>query len=190
MSITPRFLEEIKARVSVSEIVGRSVKLIRAGREFKACCPFHHEKSPSFTVNDDKQFYHCFGCGANGDVISFLQDNQNMQFREAVEMLAAQAGLQMPVSTPEEVARSKKAKSLYELMDAVTAYFQAQMVEGRNADVLAYVRGRGLDEKTCAEFRVGYAPDDGQALRKAMLALGFSDKDMICLLYTSPSPRD
>ena len=93
MTIPPRFLDELRSRLTLSEIIGQKVSLTRAGREFKACCPFHNEKTASFTVNDDKQFYHCFGCGAHGSVIDFAMQMENLSFIESVEALAAQAGV-------------------------------------------------------------------------------------------------
>ncbi|MDB2682994.1 DNA primase, partial [Alphaproteobacteria bacterium] len=189
MSIPPKFLDEIRSRVTVSEIVGRTVKLIKAGREHKGCCPFHHEKTPSFTVSDDKQFYHCFGCGAHGDVINFLQQNNNLSFIEAVEMLATQAGLQVPKSTPQEVEKAKKAKDLYDLMDAATKFFQTQLHSPQNQDVLDYVVKRGLGTTEQQNFHIGYAPQDRQALRKHLITLGYSDKDMIEAGVTKPSSK-
>ena len=96
-------LTEVRDRLTLSEVIGRRIKITRAGREFKACCPFHHEKSPSFYINDDKQFYHCFGCGAHGDVIGFVMQNDNRSFIEAVEILALEAGLEMPKASPQAV---------------------------------------------------------------------------------------
>src|SRR3546814_3401726 len=100
MTISPAFLDELRNRVALSGVVGRAVKLVRAGREWKACCPFHNEKTPSFYVNADKGFYHCFGCGAPGDVIRFLTDHAGLAFRAAVERLAVEAGLEMPQERP------------------------------------------------------------------------------------------
>src|SRR5271154_5762692 len=122
MSFPPSFLEELRGRLPVSEIVGKRIKLTRAGREYKACCPFHNEKSPSFYVNDDKQFYHCFGCGAHGDVIGFTMRHDRLSFPEAVESLAAQAGLQVPRDTPIEREKFDAEKRLYQLLDRVTAW--------------------------------------------------------------------
>jgi len=110
-TITPRFKEELRARITLSDLIGRSVRLTRAGREFKGCCPFHNEKTPSFYVNDDKQFYHCFGCGAHGDVIGFTMQQGNLSFIEAVEQLANEAGLPMPKPTPQEAQKAKEEKS-------------------------------------------------------------------------------
>lgn len=179
MSIPPRFLDEIRSRLTLSEIIGRRTTVQRAGREFKACCPFHKEKTPSFTINDDKQFYHCFGCGAHGDVIGFVMQHDNLSFIDAVEMLSAEAGLDMPKPDPEAVKQAQKAKGLHELMDETTAWMQAQLEDPKNKDVLEYVDSRGLNEDIRAQFRVGYAPADGQALRKALKDRGFADAQMI-----------
>src|SRR5918993_5674963 len=102
MSLSTAFLDELRARTLLSAIIAPSVKLIRAGREWKACCPFHNEKTPSFTVNDDKAFFHCFGCGAHGDVIGFVMRAEGLSFPEAVERCAQEAGLPVPASSPEE----------------------------------------------------------------------------------------
>ena len=118
MSISPRFLDDIRSRLMLSEVIGRRTKVTRAGREYKACCPFHKEKTPSFTINDQKQFYHCFGCGAHGDVIGFTMQHDNLSFVEAVETLAAQAGLQMPKPDPAFVEKEKKSKDLYAVVES------------------------------------------------------------------------
>ena len=108
MSISPRFLDELRNRLTLSEMIGRRISVQRAGREFKACCPFHNEKTPSFTINDDKQFYHCFGCGAHGDVIGFVMAHDNVSFIDAVETLCAEAGMQMPKPDPMAVEKAEK----------------------------------------------------------------------------------
>ena len=115
VSFTPRFLDEIRARVVLSELIGKKVRVTRAGREFKACCPFHKENTPSFTINDDKGFYHCFGCGAHGDVIGWTMEYENRSFPEAIEQLAAQAGLEMPRQNPQDIQKAKEQKNLYQL---------------------------------------------------------------------------
>ena len=180
MSIPPRFLDELRNRITLSDIIGRSVKLTRAGREFKGCCPFHNEKTPSFYVNDDKQFYHCFGCGAHGDVISFITDQSNMTFPEAVEMLAAEAGMQVPKQSPQEIQKAKVQKDLYSLMEEATGFFQQHLAQEQEGQVsLNYLRERGMNEDSMARFKVGYAPADGQALRKYLAVRGYSDAQMI-----------
>src|SRR3984957_20353138 len=122
MSFPPAFLEEIRSRLPLSEVAGKRIKLTRAGREFKGCCPFHNEKTPSFYVNDDKQFFHCFGCGAHGDVIGFTMRHERLSFPEAVENLAAQAGLQVPRDTPIDRERFDQDKRLIQLLDRTTAW--------------------------------------------------------------------
>ena len=179
MSISPRFLDEVRSRLTVSEIIGQRIKVVRSGRESKACCPFHHEKTPSFTINDEKQFYHCFGCGAHGDIIHFIMQYDNLSFVDAVELLAAQAGLSVPKPTPQEAKKAQKQRDLYALMDEATRFFQGVLQDTRNKEAMAYLLDRGLSRQTIEEFRLGFAPEDGQALRHALRAQDFSDKDMI-----------
>ena len=179
MSIPPRFLDELRSRLTLSDIIGRTVRLTRAGREFKGCCPFHNEKTPSFTVNDDKQFYHCFGCGAHGDVIGFTMEANNYSFIEALEMLAGEAGMQVPQQSPQQIAQAKEEKSLYSLMDDATRWMEDQLRLPANKDAYRYILERGNDDELLRNFRVGYAPHDGQAIRKAMQALDYTDSQMI-----------
>lgn len=179
MSLSPRFLDELRSRVTLSDIVGQSVRLTRAGREYKGCCPFHKEKTPSFTVNNDKQFYHCFGCGAHGDAIGFLMQDKGQSFIEAVENLAARAGIEVPKATPQERQKEEKRKDLHQLMDAATAFMQDQLESPENRDVMTYMTGRSFSTDILSAFRVGYAPADGQAIRKYLKAEGFDDAQMI-----------
>ncbi len=179
MTITPRFMDELRTRLTLSDIIGRKVRLTRAGREFKGCCPFHTEKTPSFYVNDDKQFYHCFGCGAHGDVIGFAMQHDNQSFIEAVETLATEAGMEVPKATPQEVAKAKKQKSLHSLLEDATRWMEKQLRAPENAEAYRYMIERGNSEEHLNNFRVGYAPTDPQAIRKAMQALDYNDEDMI-----------
>ncbi|GJL84475.1 MAG: DNA primase [Micavibrio sp.] len=189
MTIPPRFLDEIRSRLSLSDVIGKRVRVTRAGREFKACCPFHKEKTPSFTINDDKQFYHCFGCGAHGDVIGFVMQHDNRSFIEAIEMLAAEAGLQVPEQTPQDIEKAKKQKNLYSLMEEATSWMEEQLYVPGNKEILAYLDGRGLKRETLASFRVGYAPADRQALRSYLKEQDYDDKDMIDAGLLKPSDR-
>ncbi|MGY8961041.1 MAG: CHC2 zinc finger domain-containing protein, partial [Alphaproteobacteria bacterium] len=116
MSFPPRFLDDIRARVGLVDTIAKRVKLTRKGREHTGLCPFHNEKSPSFTVNEEKGFYHCFGCGAHGDVISFVMNTEGTSFPETIERLAGDAGLEVPVETPEERERSQQRATLYDVM--------------------------------------------------------------------------
>jgi DNA primase len=179
MSIPPQFLEQIRSRLSLSEIIGRRIKVTRAGREFKACCPFHHEKTPSFTINDAKQFYHCFGCGAHGDVIKFVIEHDNLSFPDAVENLAALAGLQVPKQSPQQIQKAKEDKSLYDVVEATTAYFVQQLSNPSHSTAFDYIKGRGLSDETLSHFRVGFAPQQSDELVKVLRDQDFKDEQII-----------
>ncbi|MDP9127085.1 MAG: DNA primase [Pseudomonadota bacterium] len=168
MSFTPAFLDELRARLTLSEIIGKRLRLTRAGREFKACCPFHNEKSPSFYINDDKQFYHCFGCGAHGDVINFAMRHDRLSFPEAVEALAAQAGLAVPQNTPVDRERFDKEKQLFHVLERATRWFEEQLFTPAGREALGYLQRRGLSEDAIRRFRLGFAPNDGQALLRQL----------------------
>src|SRR5271156_5960341 len=127
MTFPVRFLDEIRARVALAQIIGQSVKLTRKGREYSGLCPFHNEKSPSFTVNEDKGFFHCFGCGAHGDVIGFVMRIEHLPFPEAVERLASEAGLEVPKSSPEEREQAKRQASLLDAVEAACAFFEKEL---------------------------------------------------------------
>ncbi|WP_419905753.1 DNA primase [Kiloniella sp.] len=179
MSFTPEFLDELRARVPVSGVVGRKVKLIKRGREFSGLCPFHNEKSPSFTVNDDKGFYHCFGCGAHGDVITFVTETEGLSFPESVERLADQAGLEVPKASKEEAERSQKRASLYDVMEEVARWFEEQLAGSGGKEAREYIDRRGLRAETVSRFRLGLAPAQRGLLRKAMNARGVDDQQLI-----------
>ncbi len=179
MSLPNSFFDEIRARVTLSEVIGKRIKLTRAGREFKACCPFHNEKSPSFTINDQKCFYHCFGCGAHGDAIGFVMQHDNVPFMEAVEQLAALAGMQVPQQNPEDVKKQEKKKDLFAVVEAATKFFQEQLYLPENGNVMRYLTERGMTDETIQRFRLGYSPVDGDALRVYLARLGIDEADMI-----------
>lgn len=187
MSISPRFLQDLRDRLTLSEVVGRRVKLTRAGREFKGCCPFHREKTPSFYVNDDKQFFHCFGCGAHGDVLGFVMRHDNLPFTEAIEALAAQAGLQVPRQTQEDVHEAKQQKGLYDLCEETAKWFEAQLHAPANRDVLGYLTGRGIKPEIIDSFRLGYAPIEDQGLRIHLRSQGYTEPQMIEAGVIKPS---
>jgi DNA primase len=179
MAIPPRFLEELRARVTLSDVVRKHVRLTRAGREFKGCCPFHNEKTPSFYVNDDKQFFHCFGCGAHGSVIDYVMRHDNLSFPETVESLASLAGMQVPKSSPQDIEKAKKEKSLYTLMEDAAKWMEEQLRLPANRAAYDYIVERGMEEETLRAFRIGYAPGDMQAIRKHLSAKGYTDAQMI-----------
>ncbi len=189
MTIPPRFLDDLRNRLTLSDEVGKAVKLTRAGREYKGCCPFHKEKTPSFYVNNEKQFYHCFGCGAHGDVIGFMMQAKNLSFIEALETLAPQAGMEVPKASPEEVQKEKKKKDLYALMESATGWMAEQLFEPNNKDVFSYMIGRGFKQETLEAFTIGYAPDDGQALRKYLVAEGYDDSQILEVGLTKKSVK-
>jgi DNA primase len=172
LTIPPAFLDELRARVPLSDIVGRRIALQRAGREYKAPCPFHAEKTPSFYINDQKSFFHCFGCGAHGDAVGFLMRHDGLAFPEAVEQLAALAGMEMPKSEPEEAQKYDRLKKLADALEAACKWFEAQLKTAAGREALAYLQRRGLDDKTIAEFRLGYAPAASDALRAALVGQG------------------
>src|ERR1700719_3064116 len=123
----PGFLDELRSRISLSGLIGRRVKLVRRGREFSGLCPFHHEKTPSFYVVEDKSFFHCFGCGAHGDAIGFAMRADNLDFIEAVERLAGEAGLAVAQQTPQERERAQRQKTLLEALAAAADFYEAQL---------------------------------------------------------------
>ncbi len=173
MAFAPGFLDELRGRVSLASLVGRRVKLIRRGREFAGLCPFHHEKTPSFYVVEDKNFFHCFGCGAHGDAIGFVMRADHLDFLEAVERLAGEAGLAVPQATPEERERAQRQKTLLETLEAAAGFYEAQLWAPAGKAPRDYLQARGLDPETIRRFRLGWAPDsreggDRQALRRAL----------------------
>ncbi len=179
MSIPPRFLDELRARVTLSDVIGKRVRLTRNGREFKGCCPFHNEKTPSFYVNDDKQFFHCFGCGAHGSVIDFVMRHDNQSFPEAVETIAGMVGMQVPKSAPEDVEKAKKEKSLYTMLEDAAKWMEDQLRNPANKVPYQYICERGVADETLRAFRVGYAPSDMQSLRKHLSLKGYTDAQMV-----------
>jgi len=156
------FIDEIVARSDIVDIIGARVALKKSGREFKACCPFHSEKSPSFWVSPEKQFYHCFGCGAHGTVIGFLMQYEKMEFLDAVADLAQRAGLEVPREA--QLTRDAGSIDLHEIMAKASRFFEQNLAD--NARAHEYVKRRGLDAKTGANFALGYAPDAWDSLLK------------------------
>jgi DNA primase len=174
MALPNRFLDELKARVPLATVIGRRVRLIRNGRQYKACCPFHNEKTPSFHVYDDH--YHCYGCGAHGDIISFEMAAAGLSFMEAVEALAAEAGLEVPKPDPATREREQRAAGLSDVVEAACAVFEQRLRLPEGRDALAYLHRRGLDDATIARFRLGYAPP-GNALRAHLRRAGMDVDD-------------
>ncbi|MEO7551763.1 MAG: DNA primase [Croceibacterium sp.] len=168
MSLSPQWLDELRARVTLSSVIMRTTKLQRAGREWKACCPFHNEHTPSFTVNDEKGFYHCFGCGAHGDAIRWMTDQRGLAFMDAVKELAAEAGLEVPAPDPREAQRAEQRATLHDVMAAAQAWYRASLDTGEAARAAAYLKSRGFDAHTMERFGFGYAPNSRHGVKKAL----------------------
>lgn len=183
MRFPPSFLDEIRNRLPISEVVGSRVtwdkrKTNQSRGDYWACCPFHGEKSPSFHCEDRKGRYHCFGCGVSGDHFRFLVELEGVSFPEAVERLASQAGVPMPVYTPQERERETRRASLHDVMEMAAAFFEAQLQEASGAKARAYLRDRGLSPRTQQEFRIGFAPDSRNALKEHLAAKGVGKEEM------------
>lgn len=172
MSLTPAFLDELRARTTLSALIGRTVKITRAGREWKACCPFHNEKTPSFYINDDKGFYHCFGCSAHGDAIRWLTDQQGLPFMDAVKELAAAAGMDVPQADPRAAEKAERARGLHELMADAAQFFVDQLHGIAGAEARAVLERRGINADTSRAFGLGYAPDSRTKLRETLKSYG------------------
>ncbi len=168
MSLSAQWLDELRSRITLSGVIGRTTRLTKAGHEFKACCPFHNEKSPSFTVNDAKGFYHCFGCGAHGDAIRWMTDQRGLSFMDAVKELAAEAGMEVPAPDPRMAEAAEKRDSLHDVMAAAQAWFVQQLTGPEGDRARAYLATRGFDAHTTTRFGFGYAPEGRQALKAAL----------------------
>ncbi len=188
MAVPPEFIEDLRQRVPLSDIIGRRVTLIRKGRRFSGLCPFHSEKTPSFSVVDDDGFYHCFGCGAHGDAISFLREIDGLDFMEAVERLADMAGLALPKSTQIDPAVTRRRKAAFDILEEATRFFENRLNADEGQHAAKYIKQRGLDAAVVKNFRLGYAPRSG--LRAVLARKGFSDDDMIQAGVQGKSDRD
>ena len=163
------FIDDLLSRTDVVDIVDSRVKLKKAGKNYQACCPFHNEKSPSFTVSQEKQFYHCFGCGAHGNAISFMMEFDRLEFVEAIEELARFHGLEVPREKGSRPAMSEEKKQQqlddYSLMDQVARFFQQQLRQNSNSEkAINYLKQRGLSGDIVKQWEIGYAPDSWDAL--------------------------
>ena len=176
MQISPSFLDELRDKVPLSTLIGRKVKLTRRGHEYIGLCPFHHEKTASFTINDEKGFYHCFGCGAHGDIIRYLTDSEKMPFMEAVEFLANMAGVPMPQPTAEERQAEEQRTNLTAIMETACQFFQTQLFGLGGKVAKNYLIKRGITGVVAKQFRLGYAPN-GSALTQHLQAKGFSIRE-------------
>ena len=184
MRFTDSFLEDIRQRLPISQVVGEHViwdkRKSQPGRgDFWACCPFHGEKTPSFHADDRKGIYHCFGCGVTGDHFRFLTEKAGLSFPEAVEKLAGQAGVPMPARDEREERRDQARRSLYDVMEVATAYFEAALTHNIGARARGYLHERGVGAKAQTQFRLGFAPDSRNGLKEHLAANGVSAQEMI-----------
>lgn len=190
--IIPRsFIDDLIARTDIVELINSRVKLKKAGRDYQACCPFHHEKSPSFTVSQSKQFYHCFGCGVHGNVISFLMEYDKLEFVEAVEELAAIHHLEVPRENQHArenqrpQASYKTRRNLYELLDSVAKFYQSQLQQDQAS--LEYLQGRGVSPEVMQRFEIGFAPN---SMESVLRQFGKNQEDVQKLLDTGMLSRN
>lgn len=171
--IPQSFIDDLLDRIDIVELVDARVKLKKSGKNYSACCPFHDEKTPSFTVTQDKQFYYCFGCGASGNAVGFLMDYERLSFPESVEQLARLAGLEIPRETqstsPKEVAREKDRKTIYSLLEAAANFYQQTLrTHGARQRAVAYLQNRGLTGEIARDFGIGFAPPGWDNLLQAL----------------------
>jgi DNA primase len=179
MAFSDQFLEDLRGRAGLADVIARRVKLTRKGREHMGLCPFHKEKTPSFTVNEEKGFYHCFGCGEHGSVFDFVMQTEGLSFPEAVEKLAGEAGVEIPQDSPEERERQKQRQTLYDVTEAAAQFFEHQLYQPSGKHALDYLKGRGLTDDTIKRFQLGFAPDDRNALKGALGRDGIEEGRMI-----------
>jgi DNA primase len=179
MAFSDQFLEDLRARAGLADVIGRRVKLTKKGREHLGLCPFHKEKTPSFTVNEDKGFYHCFGCGEHGSVFDFVMATEGLNFPEAVEKLAGEAGMEVPQDSPEERQRQEQRQTLYDVTEKAARFFQHQLLSPAGKQAHDYLKGRGLTDETIKRFRLGFAPDGRNVLKQALAGDGIEDARMI-----------
>ena len=172
-----KFLDELRGRLSVADVVGEKVKLTRKGREYIGLCPFHNEKTPSFTINEAKGFYHCFGCGAHGDIVRFEMEANGLPFMDAVEKLAHKAGLSMPKFSKENSLEHQKRQSLFEIMDLAASFYEKALRLPIGAKGLEYFYNRGLNDALIKKFRLGYAPSNND-LKAYLKTKGVNEFDM------------
>ncbi len=184
-----KFCDELRAKISIADVVGQKVKLTRKGREYTGLCPFHNEKTPSFTVNEAKGFYHCFGCGAHGDIIKFEMDANGLTFIDAVEKLGHKVGMHLPQLTHESKEQVEKRNSAYDIMEMAAKFFEKNLRLSGGQEALNYLYARGFDDAIITKFRLGYAPNNN-GLKAQLASKGVSEQEMAELgLLTIPEGR-
>ena len=169
-------VQKIKERLGIEEIASSYIKLERAGANLKAKCPFHNEKTPSFFISPDRGTYYCFGCGASGDIFTFVEEFEGLDFKGALKLLAERAGVELPRYSRESKENKSEKERLYEAMEEATKFFEKNLKD--NAEVLSYLKNRGLNDESVKNFQIGFVKNDWRELYSYLSRLGFSDKEM------------
>ena len=172
--------EEIKARLSIVEVVSSYIRLEKAGVYFKAPCPFHQERTPSFVVNEERNMWHCFGCNKGGDIFAFVMEMESLSFRESLQLLAERAGVELPRYNQEASREQKSEKErLLEALELATKFYEKQLWEGAGkTQALPYLEGRGLTHETMKQFRLGVAPEGWSHLVEFLTSKGFAAAEL------------
>ena len=191
MAFSPQFLDQIRDQIGLVNLIGRRVRLQKKGKEYLGICPFHSEKTPSFTVNDSKGFFHCFGCGEHGSIFDFLMKIDNLTFPEAVERLSTEAGIDLPLDTPENRAREKKNQTNYDVLERATLFYEKQLHSPDGKRALQYLSNRGISNDIIKRFRLGFAQDRGGGLKLELGREGINETTMVeaGLLILSDQPQ-
>src|SRR3954465_1181348 len=179
MRFTPQFLEELRERLPASEVVGRRVKLKKAGRGYKGLSPSQREKTPSFFVNDERQAWFGFSSGLNGNIFDFVMKTEGVSFPEAVERLASMAGMALPAATPDAARHEQRRKTLHDVMELAAKFFADTLASRNGAKARGYLGDRAITPQTQLQFRLGYAPPDRFALKEHLGSHGIPVEDMI-----------
>ena len=179
MAFSPQFLDEIKDQLGLVTLIGRRVSLQKKGKEYLGICPFHNEKTPSFTVNESKGFFHCFGCGEHGSIFDFLIKIDNLTFPEAVERLASEAGIDLPADTPEMREQEKQIQTNYEVLERASLFYEKQLHSPNGKEALTYLFNRGISKEIIEKFRIGFAPDSGGALKAELSRAGIKKNILV-----------
>lgn len=190
MRFTPEILDAIRSRIPVSQVAGRKVSLVRAGREWKGLSPFQPERTPSFFVNDPKQFYHCFSSGRHGDVFTFLMETEGLTFPEAVETLAAEAEVELPEGPAEAYASRGRRREILDALEAAAAYFRERLDDDEGEGARNLLDGRGIGAEARSRFGIGYAPPGWDRLRDHLIGRGFDDETLGEAGLVGSGPRD
>ena len=169
-------IEEIKAKLNIVDVLGEYIRLDKAGANYRALCPFHNEKSPSFMVNEEKQFWHCFGCQKSGDIFAFVMEMEGLEFREALNSLAEKAGVKLQSYSPQ---KSQEKNRTLEILELATKFYEVQLWKGEGKEkILKYLKDRGLNDETIKEFRLGYAPNGWRNILSFLLKRGYKIEEI------------